>query len=247
MSDRPGWPAGYDRRVLDEVGSTNAEALRLAPSLAGPCWILARRQTAGKGRLGRSWADPAGNFAASLALPLDEPPSRMALRSFVAALALHDALEGLTGLAGAFTLKWPNDVLLNGGKLSGILLETGAGGVLVVGIGVNLRAAPPADPGAAFPPVALRVETGFDLGAETLLDHLAPAFARWEDRLRHDGFAPLRAAFLDRAARLGERVQARTPTATHAGRFETIDAGGALILSTPGGRLSVPAADVFFP
>ena len=233
--------------MLDEVDSTNAEALRLAPTLSGPCWILARWQTAGRGRLGRRWTDPTGNFAVSLALSLDEPPARKALRSFVAALALHDALVSLTGLSGAFTLKWPNDVLLNGGKLSGILLETGADGILVVGIGVNLRSAPEPDAEALFPPVALRVETGFDIGAETLLDHLAPAFAQWEDRLRSEGFAPLRAAFLERAARLGEHVRARTPAVTHEGRFETIDSEGALVLDTPQGRVTVPAADVFFP
>jgi len=233
--------------VLEEVDSTNAEALRLAPSLDGPCWILARRQTAGRGRLGRRWHDPAGNFAATLALPLDEPPARMALRSFVAALALHDALEAVTGLNGAFQLKWPNDVLLNGGKLSGVLLEAGADQTLIVGIGVNLRSAPPPDPDAHFPPVALRVETGFDIAPEALLDHLAPAFAGWEDCLRLDGFAPVREAFLARAARLGERIRARTPAVTHEGRFETIDAHGALILLTPQGRESIPAADVFFP
>jgi BirA family transcriptional regulator, biotin operon repressor / biotin---[acetyl-CoA-carboxylase] ligase len=246
LSHSPGWPAGYGRRLLDEVDSTNAEALRLAPELSGPCWILARRQTAGRGRLGRRWQDPAGNFAASLALPLDEPPARQALRSFVAALALHDALEAVTGLEGGFRLKWPNDVLLNGGKLSGILLEAGAEHTLIVGIGVNLRSAPPPDTDAHFPPVALRVETGLDISPEALLDHLAPAFARWEDCLRRDGFAPLRAAFLARAARLGERIRARTPAVTHEGRFETIDADGALVLVTPEGRLSVPAADIFF-
>lgn len=238
---------GYGRRVLDEVGSTNAEALRLAPMLGAPCWILARRQTAGRGRLGRRWTDPEGNFAASLALVLDAPPAQKALRSFVAALALHDALCSVTGLPAAFALKWPNDVLLAGGKLAGILVEAGADGALAVGIGVNLRRAPPAEPGARFRPVALHDATGCDIGPETLLDHLAPAFAGWEDRLRRDGFAPLRAAFLGRAARLGERVEARTPAATHAGRFETIDLDGALVLATPQGRLRVPAADVFFP
>lgn len=247
MSNRPGWPAGYDRLVLDEVDSTNAEGLRRAATLAGPCWIMARRQTAGRGRRGRAWTDPPGNFAASLVMRLDEPPLRMALRSFVAALALRDALRAITGLDNAFSLKWPNDVLLNGGKLSGILLETGPAGALAVGIGVNLRAAPPADADALFPPVALRVETGIDIGPEAMLDHLAPAHDIWERRLRDHGFAPLRAAFLDSAARLGDRVQARTPAAMHEGRFETIDATGALVLATPAGRVTVPAADVFFP
>ena len=175
LSAEAGWPGAYDRVVLSEVDRTNAEALRRLPDLRGPCWILALRQTAGRGRRGRAWADPAGNFSATLALRLDEPPARLALRSFIAALALHEALVGLTGLPQAFALKWPNDLLLNGGKLSGILLESAGGGQLALGIGVNLRSAPPAEPGAAFAPVSLRGETGLSVTPEALLDALAPA------------------------------------------------------------------------
>lgn len=242
----PPWPAGYAREILDEIDSTNAEALRRAPALTAPLWILARRQTAGRGRRGRGWTDPSGNFAASLAIRLDEPPARLALRSFTAALALHDALQSLTGLGAALRLKWPNDVLLNGGKLSGILLESAGQGGLVLGIGVNLRHAPPADPDAAFPPVALRPEAGFDLAPETLLSHLAPAFAAWETRLQTWGFEPLRQAFLAHAARLGEEITARTLTDSVTGRFETIDGAGNLVLSTPKGPRTIPAADVYF-
>jgi len=249
MADRPApeWPQGYARILLPEVDSTNAEALRQLPALSGPCWILAHRQTAGRGRRGREWVEPGGNFAATLALRLDEPPARLALRSFLAALALHDALVALSGLEQGFALKWPNDVLLNGGKLSGILLESGPGGGLVIGIGVNLRAAPPADPEARFPPVSLRAETGLVVTRETLLDHLGPAYATWEDRFQTYGFAPVRAAFLARVARLGEAVIARTMTETFEGRFASIDDSGALVLETATGLLSIPAADVFFP
>lgn len=246
MPADPAWPAGYGRLVLPETDSTNAEALRRAPGLSDPTWILALRQTAGRGRRGRDWSDPAGNFAATLVLRLDEPPQRLALRSFTAALALHEALAALTGLPEALAIKWPNDVLLNGGKVSGILLETGPGGVLAIGLGVNLRHAPPPDAEARFPPVALRAETGHDIGPEALLDVLAPAFATWEQRLRSYGFAPIRDAFLARAARLGSTLIARTMTETLEGRFETIDETGALVLVTPTGRRAIPAADVFF-
>lgn len=240
------WPDGYGRLILETADSTNAEALRRAPDLTGPVWIMARRQTAGRGRRGRGWTDPPGNLAATLAIRLPDPPARLALRSFVAALALHDALEGLTGLGPALRLKWPNDVLLNGGKLSGILLESGGKGVLVLGIGVNLRHAPEADPAAAHPPVALRSETGFDIGPEVLLAHLALAFAGWEERLQTWGFGPLRTAFLSRAARLGEAITARTLTESVTGIFETIDETGALVLATPQGPRVIPAADVYF-
>lgn len=246
MSADPLWPAGYGRLILPEVDSTNAEALRRAPDLAGPLWILARRQTAGRGRRGRDWSDPPGNFAATLAVRLPDPPARLALRSFVAALALHDALEGLTGLGPALALKWPNDLLLNGGKLSGILLESAGQGVLALGIGVNLRHAPPPAPEAAHPPVALRAETGFDITPEVLLAHLAVAYAEWEHRLTTWGFGPLRTAFLARAARLGGTLTARTLAETITGTFETIDDTGALVLATAQGRRTIPAADIYF-
>ena len=136
------WPEGYGRRVLDEVDSTLNEAARIAPTLAGPEWLLALRQTAARGRRGRAWSNPEGNFSATLALRLEGAPHQAALRSFVAALALFDACVAVTGRPDGFSLKWPNDVLLNGGKLAGILLESAgaAGSVmpLFIGIGVNL-------------------------------------------------------------------------------------------------------------
>lgn len=242
------------RHVLAEVDSTNAHGLRLAPGLTGPAWFLAYEQTAGKGRRARAWASPRGNFHATLVLQPAEPAAEVALRSFAAALALREALVALTGLPGAFTLKWPNDVLLNGGKVAGILLESqgsaqGRIAHLAIGIGVNLIAAPdPAliEPGATRP-VTLLQETGLRVTPEQLLAQLAPAYAAWEARFAAEGFAPLRAAWLSHAARLGEPITARTGTQTREGRFETIDSSGALILATPQGRQAIPAAEVFFP
>lgn len=233
--------------VLPEIDSTNAEALRRLPSLTTPCWILALRQTAGRGRRGRAWTDPAGNFAATLALPVADPPAKLALRSFLAALALQDALQAATGLSEGFALKWPNDVLLNGGKLSGILLESAGGAGVVLGIGVNLHSSPTADPEAAFPPVSLRHETGVTVPPEVLLDHLAPAYAAWETRFVTYGFDPIRTAFLNRVARLGHEIVARTMQHEWRGRFETIDCDGAMVLRTAEGVRTIPAADIFFP
>jgi BirA family biotin operon repressor/biotin-[acetyl-CoA-carboxylase] ligase len=245
------WPAGVGRHVLDTVDSTNAEAARLAPGLAGPAWILAGYQTGGRGRRGRPWISPRGNFHATLMMRPEGPPALAALRSFAAALALSDALAALLGAGAALTLKWPNDVLLNGGKVAGILLESlgrGAGVEhLAIGIGVNLVAAP--DPGAVEPgalrPVSVLAETGRRIAPEALLDALAPALARWDGRLSAEGFAPLREAWLARAAHLGRTVRARTGTAELAGVFAGIDAGGALLLDTAEGRRAVPAAEVF--
>ncbi len=243
------WPAGTGREVLAETDSTNAEALRrLAAGDAGPAWILARRQTAARGRRGRAWAMPDGNFAATFYFR-PRGPEALALRSFVAALALHEALVAVTGRPDLFALKWPNDVLLSGGKLAGILLETGGAPLgLAIGFGVNLAAAP--EPAAleagAVAPVSLRGASGLSVEPEDFLDLLAPAVAGWEARLTAQGFAPLRAAWLARAARLGEPVTARLPDRAVEGRFETIDETGALVLATAAGRVALPAAEVHF-
>jgi BirA family biotin operon repressor/biotin-[acetyl-CoA-carboxylase] ligase len=243
----PGWPAGIGRLVLEEVDSTMAEAARRAPD--APLWILARRQTAGRGRRGRAWVDPPGNFAATLALPLNAPARTAGQLSFVAALALHDALAGLVP-AGRLSLKWPNDVMLDGGKLAGILLEgSGAGdriARLAIGIGVNLRHAPPHPAPDALVPVSLHAATGAEIGPEAFLDRLAPAFAARHSQQQGAGFAAIRAEWLARAARLGQTVTARTARETFEGVFETVDPDGALVLATAEGRRSIPAGDVFF-
>jgi BirA family transcriptional regulator, biotin operon repressor / biotin---[acetyl-CoA-carboxylase] ligase len=240
------------RYVLATVDSTNAEAARLAPTLAGPAWILAGTQTAGRGRRARAWASPVGNFHATLVMKPTEPVGTIALRSFAAALALRDACIAITGLLKAFALKWPNDVLLNGGKLAGILLESNGTGKaashLAIGLGVNLIAAPDAsqiEPGA-FPPVSLLQETGHRVTPEAFLAHLAPAYAKWEGIFTTIGFAPLRSEWLAHAARLGDTIRARTGTATYEGRFDTVDDTGALVLHTAQGRVAIPAAEVFF-
>ncbi|HDZ82183.1 MAG TPA: biotin--[acetyl-CoA-carboxylase] ligase, partial [Roseobacter sp.] len=143
---KPGasWPDGYGCLIFDSVDSTLSEAARRASDLVGPTWILAQEQTAARGRRGRSWATPRGNFAATLMLRHGEEPASAALRSFVASLALRRAFVAITRDESAFALKWPNDVLLNGGKVAGILLES-IGDHLAIGIGVNLAHAPGAD------------------------------------------------------------------------------------------------------
>lgn len=234
-----------------------AEAARLAPHLAGPAWIEAGEQTAARGRRGRPWAHPPGNLAATLVFrpATFHPgagPADLALYSFVAALALDEALARLIGPAGHLAIKWPNDVLLNGGKVAGILLESvGQGGQvasLAIGIGVNLIAAPPletVEPGAV-PPVCVAGETGITLTPGELMPPLAMAFDRYASQFRIHGFAALREAWLSRAARLGERIVARTGTERHEGVLEGIDLTGAMLLRTADGLRAISAADVFF-
>ena len=229
-----------------------AEAARIAPTVAGPEWVLALEQTAGHGRRGRAWASPPGNFMASLVMHPSEPPETVALRSFVAALALRDALIDATGRSDGLALKWPNDVLLNGGKVAGILLESiGARARvdhLIIGIGVNLISAPDASEveAGATPPVSLISETGAMVTPGDFLDLLAPAYARHEASFTTYGFEPIRTAWLAGAARLGETITARTIRETMTGRFDTIDANGNLVLHTAKGQRVIAAADIFF-
>ena len=237
--------------VLAEVDSTMEEAQRRGPGLSGPEWVLALIQTAARGRRGRPWVHPKGNFAATVLLPGHDMAS-MPLRSFAMALALYDALSAATGRVEGLALKWPNDVLLNGGKVAGILLESLRNGPdiagLAIGIGVNLAEAPGsgAVEEGATPPVSVLSETGAAITPEEFLDLLAPAFAHYESQLTTYGFAPIREAWLSRAARLGEPIRARLTNGEVTGTFEGIDDAGQLVLNTPTGRQSLPAADVFF-
>jgi BirA family biotin operon repressor/biotin-[acetyl-CoA-carboxylase] ligase len=246
------FPLGYGRRVLAEVDSTNAEAARIAKSLAGPEWILALNQTASRGRRGRAWRFPKGNFAGTLVLHPTETPDIFALRSFVASLALYDAFIACGVQAHCLALKWPNDVLLNGGKVAGILLESiGAGGSvghLAIGIGVNLADAPaPAEVEVqAMRPVSLLSETGVAINPEEFLDLLASAYARLELQFTTYGFSPIRENWLARAAKIGEVITARTMASETVGAFETVDEQGNLVLKTTQGRVAIAAADVFF-
>jgi len=173
------------------------------------------------------------------------PMSDAEMRS---ALALYDAI-GLPDVA----LKWPNDVLLNGGKVAGILLESAglAGGQvshIAIGIGVNLIDAPQTEQveTTAVAPVSLAGETGVQMTPEEFLGFLAPAYQHYETQFITYGFDPIREAWLARAARLGEVITARTTRDEYVGRFETVDAQGNLVLSTAKSREVIPAAEIFF-
>ncbi len=240
------WPAGYDRLILDQTDSTNAEARRRAPTSA-PVWIAARKQTAGRGRLGRDWASPRGNLSATLLIGRDEAPGDLAKLSFHASLAVADLFTHFAPGADIAT-KWPNDALVNGKKAAGILLENfGSGGGhkanLAIGIGVNLAHHP--DPATSrWPPTSLAAETGRAPGIEEALLVLADRLDHW---LGVPDFAPIRAAWLARATHLGQRIEARRPDRTLTGIFEDVDAEGALVLRTPAGQQRIAAADIHFP
>jgi BirA family transcriptional regulator, biotin operon repressor / biotin---[acetyl-CoA-carboxylase] ligase len=249
--------AGYRLDTFDSIGSTNAEALvRARQGERGPLWLTTSQQTAGRGRRDRTWFSPRGNLAASVVEVMDVPPQVAATLGFAAGLALEQALQAVSVEArlrspGAgnttFELKWPNDVLAGRRKLSGILLEAEAVGkqvAVVVGIGVNVVAAPEGTP---FPAAALHT-LGIHVGAEELFAALSDAWARlraiWDNGR---GFEEIRQLWLERASGLGQQVSVKAGQATITGIFETIDAAGCLIIATPDGRrVPIAAGDVYF-
>lgn len=246
------WPDGYDRVVLDEAGSTNDEARARVASgtLGGPVWIAARRQSAGKGRSGRGWETPEGNLAATLLMLTGRPPAELARFSFHAALAVADLLDVLAA-GHDVRIKWPNDVLLDGAKVAGILLESfaaapGQPAPLAIGIGVNLAHHP--DPSTVrWPPTSIAAATGAAPAMEDALAILAGSLARWLALDAEQGFGPVRAAWIARAGFLGEEIEARLPNETLTGTFEDIDPNGAMILASAEGRRIIPAADIHLP
>jgi len=235
---------------LDAVGSTNAEAFaRARGGERGPLWVAARRQTAGRGRRGRAWVSEPGNLYASLLLTDPAPPQRAAELSLVAALALHDALaERASVLGPRLALKWPNDVLCDGAKLAGILVEgeTLAGGPLavVIGIGVNC-AHHPAD--TAYPATNLAAAGALvtpESLAQALIGAMARRLAEWN---RGEDFAAIRAAWLKRAAGLGAPARVRLPGREVDGIAETLDETGRLVLRLADGSRERIAAGEMFP
>ena len=222
-----------------EIDSTNSEARRLAEAgERGPVWIACDRQTAGRGRRGRAWEQGEGNLAATL---LIHPTGDFAQLSFAAALAVADMVQHFAP-AAAVTVKWPNDVLADGRKIAGILLESGPGW-LAVGIGVNLASHPQ---GTEFPATSLMQLGIAPPSSQEALALLAARFAHWYDAWMTQGFEALRAAWLARANGLGAQIRARLPHETRHGVFEGIDASGALLLNEQGQVRAITAGEVFF-
>lgn len=236
------WPQGYSRQVHAELDSTNAQARRLAEAgEAGPLWVMAQRQTAGRGRRGSPWQTGEGNLAATLLLRPDAPQTVIGQLSFVAALAAADMAAQFAPNA-AIAVKWPNDVLVDGRKLAGILLESGTGW-LAIGIGVNLASHPD---GTEFPATSF-VQQG--IGAPTqdeALAVLAARFAHWYDVWMEGGFNRVRAAWLERAKGVGTQIRARLPQEIREGLFEGIDESGALLLNEGGRVRAISVGEVFF-
>jgi BirA family biotin operon repressor/biotin-[acetyl-CoA-carboxylase] ligase len=232
----------------DVLTSTNSEALALVrQGERGPFWITATRQTAGRGRRGRRWVSAVGNLFATLLLADPAPPEHWPELSFVAALAIHDSVvEVAAAIKPQLAIKWPNDLLLAGKKFAGILIDgepvADGTGVVAIGIGVNCTSHPD---DTDFPATDLAAG-GAEVRAETLFATLSAKMlgriAQWN---RGEHFSTIRADWLARAAGLGENMRVRLADREVAGRFETIDDAGRLVLVPPeGGREAIAAGDV---
>lgn len=238
--------AGVRHVSFETLGSTNAEALaRTRAGERGPLWVTARTQTAGRGRRGSAWVSEPGNLYATLLLTEPSPKEAAPQLSFVAALALHDAVaECAPQLGPMLSLKWPNDLLLGGKKLAGILIEGESEPVFAVAIGIGVNCAHHPDD-TRYPATDLKAA-----GAVVTPDRLAGALAAAMQRRlmqwrRGEGFTEIRADWLKRAAGLGRQIDVRLPEKDLSGVFEGLDEAGRLLLIGSGGRMTVTAGEIF--
>jgi BirA family biotin operon repressor/biotin-[acetyl-CoA-carboxylase] ligase len=228
-------------RHYDSIDSTNDEARRLAEAgEKGPLWIVAREQTKGRGRRGRTWVSQAGNLFATLLMPAPRHPGQFA---FVAGLAAGEVVAGWAPLASV-ALKWPNDVLLNGKKVCGILLEGLGRDTFAIGIGINL-AGHPMD--TEFPATSVKEAMGRAPSPDDAHAMLAGTMSSWYEVWEGGGFAEIREAWLARASHLGQTIRIRLERGESKGVFEGLDEDGALLLRKPDGAVDrIAAGDVFF-
>ena len=230
----------FEVRLYDRIGSTNDEARRLAQEGAQAGTVVcADEQTTGRGRQARTWYSPPGNLYLSVLLRPEVDSTRLPELAFVTALAVADTADALLPASVRASLKWPNDVLVNGAKIAGILLEQ-VDAALVIGVGFNVLHAPP---NASYKVTTLATCGGLatvDGARSILLDRLARQLAAWEA----DGFAQVRAAWLARAHPLGAALRITLDGRALNGQFAGLDADGALLLETTEGRRRIVAGDV---
>jgi BirA family biotin operon repressor/biotin-[acetyl-CoA-carboxylase] ligase len=239
VSSAPVLPDGWTLVALDSVGSTNDEAAQLADAGAAEGTVVwAREQTGGRGRRGRHWASPVGNLYSSTILRPDCAAPRAAELGFVAALAVADIVPA----GRAVRVKWPNDVLVDGGKIAGILLEsaiaqTGRVEHVVAGVGINVGFAPQL-PEMRYPGAALGGSV--EAALERFTNALAARLVEW----RRDGFETVRAAWLAKAGPIGAEVDVRLGEELVSGRFAGLDREGALLLDTTTGPRKIVSGEL---
>ncbi len=214
-----------------------------------PTWIVADRQTAGRGRRGRAWRSPVGNLMTTLYLPIGFDAVKAGQLAFVAGLALERTVRAFIGSHATVSLKWPNDVLVDGKKASGILLESAMRNNKIdwvaIGLGLNLAHHPDDTP---YPATSLAVYTDVPPGNLAALQILAQAFDDVLRQWRNGGFGPVLKTWRAVAHGLGGPIVARLENETFEGIFTGIDDKGALLLQTETGDIqTIDAGDIFFP
>ena len=246
---QPRLPTAYRLIAYDSIGSTNDEAKRLAREGAAEGSLLwAREQTAGRGRRGRAWSSPRGNLYVSLILRPDCLVGSAAQLGFVAALAVGGALRTILPRVERLAYKWPNDVLIDGRKIAGVLLESETLApeklsFVVVGVGINLTASPQ---GTEFPASSITEEGLGEVMPEVVLEEFAAHFRSWNMRWRAEGFAPVRASWLAAAAiARGEPIRVRLDALALCGRFLDLDREGNLLLDCAGECRRITTGEVF--
>jgi BirA family biotin operon repressor/biotin-[acetyl-CoA-carboxylase] ligase len=241
VTPAPVLPDGWTLVALDTVASTNDEAGRLAEAGAAEGTVVwAREQTGGRGRRGRQWASPIGNLYCSTVLRPDCAAPRAAELAFVAALAVADVIPADREVR----VKWPNDVMVDGGKIAGILLESAVGQSghvehVVAGIGLNVGFAPNL-PEMRYPGALL----GSGVSVELALEQLTHALARRLGEWRRKGFEAVRQAWLAKAGPLGMEVDVKLSEGVVRGRFAGMDREGALLLDTDAGPRRVVSGEL---
>jgi BirA family biotin operon repressor/biotin-[acetyl-CoA-carboxylase] ligase len=246
--------AGVRHLALATVGSTNEEGRLLARrGERGPLWITAEAQTAGRGRLDRSWVSPPGNLYASLLLSEPSPLERAPELGFVAALALRDAVVKLApALAPQLRFKWPNDLLYGREKCAGILIEGELGAdhsiAVVIGIGVNCATHPATAPDRPATHLSAHLRPhAAAITPERLFRELAATMCRrietWD---RGGGFSAILDDWIAAARGIGEAITVRNGGNERHGRFVGLDRSGRLVLELHGGGTErISAGDVF--
>ena len=236
--------SGARLEIFETLDSTSLEAKRRAASGdRGPLWIAALYQSAGYGRRGSEWRQQDGDVAATYLFAPDAAPDTLPELSFVAALAVFDAIRRFAPEA-PLSVKWPNDILAGGGKIAGILLELAgapAKPVVMLGVGVNIVSAPK---GLEYPSARLVDLAPTPPHPRAFVETLDEAFAAHRGVWARAGFSAIRTEWLGRAAHLGERIKVRLPSENLEGVFTDLDLGGALILDCDGERRAVSAGAV---
>lgn len=240
-------PAPFRVIGYDCLGSTNDRAKSFAREGAGHgLAVWAREQTQGRGRQGRDWRSPPGNLYLSVILQPDVPMERLGELSFVAAIAVAEAIAGAIADPALVRLKWPNDILLDGGKVAGILMETESApseGVhwVVLGLGINLASAPEGLPYRAAAMAAFGPAPDCATMVAAVLTQIAALWRLWVA----EGFAPIRQRWLGLGHRPGDRLTVRQGDGVIEGSFVDLDADGALVLATATESIRIMAGDVF--